>query len=411
MSDRNAFKELGRISRDVLDGGADAVTNARGRDALVVAVARGNRRAPAKTFGFRAVALVGVAALLAVVGYTASVVFHPIEARLGDVSLGEGAYIHADDAAQAISFSEGSEATFRAGSAGRVTHLSREGADILLERGRVKLEVAHRKGAQWRVSAGPFIVEILGTTLEVVWSPDGEQLSVTVTQGQVRVVAPTIGQHLSVEAGQTLSAQARSAEISVRPTPTASVAVASSAAPPDPLEAPEPEPEGSAEPAPAPAVPPPPKSWAKSLAEGDFERILREVDARGPDSVLETASLADLVALGDAARYGRRGALAGRCLLAVRKRFPSSKEAVNAAFLLGRAADDQGRGSEAIGYYDVYLAEAPGGPFAGEALGRKMVVVDRTSGREAARRIATTYLQKYPKGAYADVAHDLTSSP
>lgn len=205
MNDRSAFNELGRLSREVLEGGTDTQTNARGRDALVAAVARGNRSAPSRLLGFRAVAFAGITALLAVVGYAASVLFHPIEARLGEVSLGEGAYIHADQAAQAISFSEGSEATFRAGSAGRVTHLSREGADILLERGRVLLEVEHREGARWRVSAGPFVVEILGTTLEVVWAPDGERLSVTVTQGQVQVVGPSIGQHLSVEAGQTLS--------------------------------------------------------------------------------------------------------------------------------------------------------------------------------------------------------------
>ena len=50
---------------------------------------------------------------------------------------------------------------------------------------------------------------------------------------------------------------------------------------------------------------------------------------------------------------------------------------------------------------------APGGAFAGDALGRKMVLVSKSQGRDAARPLATRYLQRFPGGPYAAAARDL----
>src|SRR5262249_34553322 len=121
-------------------------------------------------------------------------------------------------------------------------------------------------------------------------------------------------------------------------------------------------------------------------------------------------SLADRAALADAARYAGRTDIARRALLAQRARFAGTAEARDAAFLLGRIADDAlGRPSEAIGLYDAYLAEAPHGPFAAEALGRKMMATKRTRGAEAARAVAAEYLPRFPKGAHAKTAQELAS--
>jgi hypothetical protein len=118
--------------------------------------------------------------------------------------------------------------------------------------------------------------------------------------------------------------------------------------------------------------------------------------------------LADLRALGDAARYSGNPSLARRAYAAVRARFPSSGEARTAAFLLGRVAEEQDHASsEAVRWYDTYLAEAPGGAFAGDALGRKMVLVSKSQGRDAARPLAERYLQRFPAGPYAAAARDL----
>jgi hypothetical protein len=133
--------------------------------------------------------------------------------------------------------------------------------------------------------------------------------------------------------------------------------------------------------------------------------VLSEAQARGIDSVLGSGSLDDLVALADAARYAGRGDLAQRALQSVRSRFASSPAARTAAFLLGRMAEG-GAPSAAIGWYDRYLAEAPGGAFASEALGRKMLLL-RTSSPAQARAVAKQYLKSFPKGGYAQVARDI----
>jgi TolA-binding protein len=134
---------------------------------------------------------------------------------------------------------------------------------------------------------------------------------------------------------------------------------------------------------------------------------LREATASGLDGVLDTRPLSDLTALADATRYRQRPDLARRALLAERKRFTSSKEARTAAFLLGRLEDDQSNTAAAIPWYDRYLAEAPNGPFASDALGRKMIAVDSLQGPDAARGIAEQYARKYPHGAYAAQAESL----
>jgi hypothetical protein len=66
-----------------------------------------------------------------------------------------------------------------------------------------------------------------------------------------------------------------------------------------------------------------------------------------------------------------------------------------------------GSPSAALRWYDTYLAEAPGGPFAGDALGRKMVISSRGS-PTAARALAQEYLRRFPSGTYASAARDLT---
>jgi hypothetical protein len=146
-------------------------------------------------------------------------------------------------------------------------------------------------------------------------------------------------------------------------------------------------------------------SWSSRVAAGEYASVLREADERGVQRTITTSSLVDLVALADAARYSRRTDLAKRALLAQRSRFAGSPASRTAAFLLGRLAEDgEGNAAAAIGWYDRYLAEARSGPFASEALGRKMLAVARVSGADVAKPIAEEYLRRFPQGSYATVA-------
>jgi TolA-binding protein len=110
--------------------------------------------------------------------------------------------------------------------------------------------------------------------------------------------------------------------------------------------------------------------------------------------------------LADAARYAGRGSIAKRVLLAERQRFQSSSAAHDAAFFLGRIAEDSGGG--AIEWYERYVSESPRGPYASQAFGRKMMLLYKQRGAVAAKPVAEEYLSRYPNGPYAAAARKLT---
>lgn len=82
-----------------------------------------------------------------------------------------------------------------------------------------------------------------------------------------------------------------------------------------------------------------------------------------------------------------------------------------AAFDLGRIAESEQDERGALSWFDVYLAEAPQGTVASEALGRKMVLRQRLDGNAAARPLAEAYLTRFADGAYAEAARAVIASP
>jgi len=97
--------------------------------------------------------------------------------------------------------------------------------------------------------------------------------------------------------------------------------------------------------------------------------------------------------------------------MAERQRFPETALARSAAFLLGKLADDRGEVAASLAWYRRYLAETPNGPYAAEALGRKMLAVERISGRDAARGVAAEYVDRFPNGTYMLQAHAILANP
>jgi TolA-binding protein len=152
--------------------------------------------------------------------------------------------------------------------------------------------------------------------------------------------------------------------------------------------------------------------WGAARAEGDWKRVLDLATRRGIDQSIAERSSEDLALLADAAHYLRRDDIASQALLAQRRRFPGSTRARDAAFLLGRIIEARtGGDSEALGWYDRHLAEAPDGAYASEALGRKMTVLARLHGEEAARPVAEEYLRRYPTGTYVRAARAFAKRP
>ena len=140
---------------------------------------------------------------------------------------------------------------------------------------------------------------------------------------------------------------------------------------------------------------------------GDFDGVIAEAERQGVDKALAESTVADLAALADAARYARRDDLARRALMAQRARYPGSVQARDAAFFLGGLAEGQKNDAASLEWYDVYLGENANGVYASQALGRKMMLVQRLRGTGNARPIAAEYLARFPDGPYASSADKL----
>jgi hypothetical protein len=169
-----------------------------------------------------------------------------------------------------------------------------------------------------------------------------------------------------------------------------------------------------APPPPLPVGPPPPPAavaWAARVAAGEFQTVLDEARSEGIASSYERRSSVELADLADAARYLGHEDVARGALLALRRRFPGSEGARRAAFRLGVLAEERGaRGlDEAIRWYDEYAAEDPEGTYVAEALGRKMLSIEKRDGVIAARPLAESYRRRFPRGPY--LVHALRISP
>jgi hypothetical protein len=256
----------------------------------------------------------------------------------------------------------------------------------------------------------------------VAWDAVTERFDLTLERGAVSVTGPVSSGSVLLKEGQRLAVDLP------RHQTTISEFDPSGAGPPEtePAMRPDLSPAGpppSAQPSKAPATfrpvertPPEPnpglrRRWAQAVATGNWDSILADADRVGIRQTLAQASSDDLLALADAARYRLRGDLARAVLLAERRRFPGSAPALEAAYLLGRLAESRHGGiDEALQWYDVYLAGSSTGPYASEALGRKMMATNELHREGDARVLARDYLRRFSGGAYAGAARALLSA-
>jgi len=418
-----ALAELGRDAvephtREELDEGFRAL---RGR----VAAARARRRALAALTVLATAAACGAIALqLATVGGRHGPAPEPslAVARIEGGHLLEGGYLSKSGrAGVTVIFSEGSSFELMPGARGRLRSIDADGARLAIEHGTAAVRVTPNRERRWLVEAGPFLVAVKGTVFTVAWDAASERFELVLQHGSVVVSGP--GGEIALHAGQHLVVSLPNAETVITGEPPASSPGAGGevAAPPVTVSLGPPATPGSTVTRRAASHPPasPPaakvgggRRWAAELARGFWDGILADVDRDGVDATLEHASSDDLFALADAARYRRRTELARAALMAQRRRFPRSERSLDAMFLLGRVEELRAHGAaQAIAWYDEYLAHAPTGAYAAEALGRKMILTDERDGRSAARPIADEYLHRFPGGSYAGSARALRRAP
>jgi hypothetical protein len=346
---------------------------------------------------------------------------------------GSSDYVVAGNDRTAVRFSDDSEIAMGSGCRMRIQHVDGRGARLMLEGGRLHVHTEPRLRAAWAIDAGPYVVHVAGTDLDMSWKPDEQTLDLGLRSGSITVEGPLADGSIHVVAGQRLVASARDGSVAVgdldappvaETLPAASGAAASlpvlaerSGTAPDVRPAPA---QGGGQAMPTPAVAPavvvrspaPAGSgWSAKLARGDFQAIVDEARQNGLDTILAEAPLADLAALADAARYSRRADVAQAALGAERRRFAGSAQAHDASFFLASLAEGSGQDAAALDGYETYLRESPSGSYASQALGRKLLLVQRLHGMSAARPVASAYLARYHDGPYAEYARKVLEMP
>jgi len=305
-----------------------------------------------------------------------------------------------------LAFSDGSKVRLAARTRGRVVDVNTHGAKVALDDGTVSVDIVPRPRAQWIFEAGPFRINVHGTSFTAGWNPAEAVFEARLISGTISVASPVAGPEIHMRAGQSLRVSLRDQTVTMG---TASARDGQS--PTDDAVA-----AASREPPTAPAAPAESarwshRGWMAALADNKAAQVVADADRRGVAVVLERADSDDLWALANAARYAGRYVLARQALSAHRKRFASSERSREAAFLLGRLHEGDRRGpADALGWYERYLAEAHDGADVSDALGRKMTLLERWNRRSEALAVARDYLRRFPRGTYANAARALVRS-
>jgi hypothetical protein len=406
-ADDETIARLAELARGVAEAPSDPELDRAGRARLLFNV----RRELERPRRMRLVPIALAAAVVLALGFAAHRFWpKPIAYAVHGAPL-DGPYVSASTDPVSVAFSDGTIVRAEPGSRLRVDEPTRSGARVLIERGRAAVSVAHRSGAEWSFLGGPFEVRVTGTRFDLDWDPAAEVLEIGMREGAVEVRGP-LGGAVTVRGGQRFRAELTTRRMTVVDA-TEDVATNEAAEPAAPALDAEgaPEQQGSREPELEVARPVAStaarESWAKLVANGDFDLVVRHANDRGLDACLRSCSAGDLRALADAARYTSRGDLAERALTTLRQRFAGTGESRAASFLLGRLFEGRGASDQARGWYETYLSEAPSGSFAAEALAGKMRAILATRGRVAAEPVAREYLSRYPEGVHAKPARSI----
>ncbi|HVY32751.1 MAG TPA: FecR family protein [Polyangiaceae bacterium] len=336
-----------------------------------------------------AVALVGSAAKLSgFLGADSALSYHEKSGAA------VGRLIEARQEPVELDFSDGTVVTLERKGQALVSETTERGARFRLDSGRMRFNVVPNPGrGRWLVDAGPFQVRVTGTIFTVEWLAGTGSLHVEVERGHV--IVEGAGQRRELGPGDSFNHTESSAEAAESAKQDAAETSTKSAdIPVSPLP-----PAVSARDAER-ATP-----WSALVAAGDYSQVLEAANQRGLQSCLDSCNRDDLRALADAARLGGNSGVADRALRAQRARFAGSSDAAAAAFLLGRSAEDR-REPKAIEWYDLYLREAPHGRFASDALGRKMVLLEKSNPQQALE-LAKQYTAQFASGSYAGHARSL----
>jgi hypothetical protein len=413
---RGATRDIAAVAREAAHPPDESVLD-RALERVKVRVER-HRASRSRRGAVRGLLLVAAAVLLVVTGRMVLVRRQPqpIAYRVeGGEMLREG-YVRARPGEHPrVSFSEGSVVALADDARMRVVDVDERGGRLAVEEGEVRADIVHLSGARWTFEAGPYSVDVRGTSFSLDWHGSDGAFDLRLRTGLLDIHTPWSPAPIVLHGGQRLTVRSSDHEVTIRDLDDLSVvygpggpAASAAAGVPDPSALPE-------SPKVTPASPgasakPRRTNWSERMASGDLQSIVDEAVAHGIEATVQERTSEELSVLEAAARYQKRPDVARRALLAQRARFAGSPRAKEAAFLLGRMAEGAD-GAAALDWYGRYLSEDPDGAFAAEAMGRDMSLTNRTFGRDRARPLAETYLKRWPAGAHAQLARSILNGP
>lgn len=294
-----------------------------------------------------------------------------------------------------VQFSDGSAFTAAPRAEIVVAEVTAHGARLVVERGALTAAVVHRPKSRWRVQAGPYSVLVTGTRFDVAWDPGPRSFSLTLREGGVTVFGPSLpneGRRVSPNETMRLSP--------APPTAVDRPSVALRAEAPNERKA-----AAADRRAAKTTIAARTKSWRELARAGRYADSLAAAEAEGFPALCRRSVAADLILLGNTARFAHRPDRAEEAFRAARVRAEGAHARAVAAFELGRLASDvHRRHLDAADWFAVYLREEPEGALADEATGRRLEALDRAGDREGARRAAARYRAQYPGGPYQNLA-------
>jgi hypothetical protein len=428
------LRELGAVVGQHIGTGPDdeQLRLQRHRALTAFAEARSRRSAPRARWIAWGAGTVAIAAAAAIAVFVAGSQPERVEATLrcrdgAGVERHAGEWIAAGEAALALRFTDRSEMTIDSGSRLRLEQIADDRVRVSLEDGRLSSHVrSPRRAVQWTFLAGPFHVEVLGTSLSIDWAPGAGRVVVEVYRGTVRVRRGAgDAEGVRVSAGERFEASIAPGFV-LRPIRSARSdeaqrieAPADANAPADPAQVAATRGAESADDSvragartdqrdPREEVEP----WVRLAQQGDYAEALAAAREVGLDEIAARASARDVLLLGDAARFAGEHEQARAILMTVRERFARTPSATMAAFRLGRLAFDRREYRDAVRWFATYRREAPDGELVEQAHGRKIEALLRSGHRRSARVVARSYLETHPNGSYRELAnHALAEDP
>jgi transmembrane sensor len=334
----------------------------------------------------------------------------PLAARVAGTEAKVGRWVSAPEARRVpLEFSDGTRIVLSGGSRARLSAVDSEGAHVVIETGSADVNVVPRQKSRWRLSLGPFAVDVTGTRFDVAWNPGTETLTIGMKHGKVFVSGCVLGDGRALLAGEKLRASCRDGrfEIARSDGSAESASVVPSAEPVGGLRGAAPRDTRKALPQSGATADGEP-TWQELARAGKYHDAFGLAVSLGLSGETARANADELSLLGDSARFSGNSVEAIRIFKALRERFPKSEKASQAAFSIARVHFDHQRAyAEAARWLQTYLSEQRGGPLAREALGRLMEALERSGDRAAARDAAARYLAKYPSGPHARIARQL----